>query len=192
MVDHVFSLYETLTQIPLIIRHPLRFAADTVDQRRVQLTDLFPTILDCAGIDTGKYPSQGRNLLDKTFSSEDGVVICEYDYPLQAINAFAPQDRDNSALEPYRRDLKSVTMNGRKLIWASDGKHELYDLERDPNETKNLIDSEAFRKIRLLLARRLERAVAQSVQMRAAGSATPTDTLDEDTREALRALGYLD
>ena len=192
MVDHVFSLHETLTQIPLIIRYPLRFGANTVDERRVQLTDLFPTILDCAGIDPGKYASQGRNLLDETLSSEDGVVICEYDYPLQAINAFAPQDRDNPALEPYRRDLKSVTMNGCKLIWASDGKHELYDLERDPNETKNLIDSEAFHEIRLSLARRLERAVAQSIQMRAAGSATPTETLDEDTREALKALGYLD
>ncbi len=192
MVDHVFSLYETLTQIPLIIRYPLRFGANTVDERRVQLTDLFPTILNCAGIDTGKYPSQGRNLLDETFSSEEGLVICEYDYPLQALNSFAFHDQDNPALEPYRRELKSVTLNGCKLIWASDGRHELYDLERDPNETENLIDSEAFREIRRSLARRLERTVAEGVQMRAEGSATPTEALDEDTREALKALGYLD
>ena len=34
--------------------------------------------------------------------------------------------------------MRSIRGEGRKLIWASDGRHELYDLEADPTEQVNL------------------------------------------------------
>lgn len=39
------------------------------------------------------------------------------------------------------RRLASVEADGMKYLWASDGRHELYDLTADPNELSNLVEA---------------------------------------------------
>ena len=51
-------------------------------------------------------------------------------------------------LRPYLRRIRSLTRDGLKFIWGSDGKHELYDLDRDPDELTNLVDSESHAAVR--------------------------------------------
>lgn len=73
-----------------------------------------------------------------------------------------------------------------KLIQSSDGKRELYDLARDPEEEKNLVDvapekeSEMFRLVIELFT--LENS---------SGEDGLPQELDEDTRARLKALGYI-
>ncbi len=47
-------------------------------------------------------------------------------------------------LEPYMRRLRCVESGGMKLIWGSDGRHELYSTEDDPDETTNLVHDPAL------------------------------------------------
>ena len=40
----------------------------------------------------------------------------------------------------WNRWIKAVIIDNYKYIWSSDGRDELYDLSRDPDEQKNLIE----------------------------------------------------
>ena len=46
LMSHAYSLHDTLIRVPLIMRYPERFPAGQRVTQQVQLTDLFPTILD--------------------------------------------------------------------------------------------------------------------------------------------------
>ena len=71
-----------------------------------------------------------------------------------------------------------------KYIQSSDGRHELYDLERDPRETSNLIDRESER------AARMDAALRARIPPDMANRAAPR--LSPEEREELRELGYLE
>jgi arylsulfatase A-like enzyme len=193
-MDHVFSLYESTTRIPLLVRYPPRFPPGSTAENPVQLTDIFPTVLDLAGIGAAAYPSQGRSLLGEI--PRDREVLCEYYYPRQAINGYRSlTDRRSPRLAPYRRRIKSLTSGDMKLIHGSDGRDELYDLRRDPGELTNIIDSpEEAATVRGLEAR-LSELVERWGSQRSAGepeAGAPDAKLDEATKEALRSLGYLE
>ena len=69
----------------------------------------------------------------------------------------------------------------------SEGKHRLYDLGSDPRERVDLIDS------RPEDAHRLAEALATSLAaLPEPLPAAAPQTIDEETREALERLGYLD
>lgn len=189
-MDHVFSLYESTTKVPLIIHYPELFPAGSEDYRTVQLTDIFPTVLTLAGIDKTKYPCQGHDLLANTIA-EDRVVFCEYYYPKQAIEVFPKKHKDHPALGKYLRQLRSVIAGNMKFIWGSDGKHELYDLGKDPGERINLIGQEGHSDLVQALAARLVDMVGTYHRESGDISITPQDAVDDTTREALRGLGYL-
>jgi Sulfatase len=54
LVGHFFSVYETVAHVPLVVRHP-GLPAGRVE-RPVQSLDLFPTVLEAAGVDPGPLP----------------------------------------------------------------------------------------------------------------------------------------
>jgi hypothetical protein len=67
-------------------------------------------------------------------------------------------------------------------------KEELYDLARDPGETKDILagtDAGAFRS-------RVRAFLEEVRTRRGAGEAAGAIVLDEEMRDRLRALGYLD
>jgi len=90
------------------------------------------------------HPSQGRNLLDK-YDGRD--VFCEYYYPKMVLGLFGDR-KGIAALGKYKRRLKCVISNNIKLIFSSDGKHELYDLLNDPDELDNLINEAKYSKVK--------------------------------------------
>jgi arylsulfatase A-like enzyme len=197
-MGHVFSLYETTTKIPLLVRYPPLFASGSTVESPVLLNDVFPTVLALAGIDDTGHPSHGQNLLGELPS--DRAVLCEYYYPRQTIDRYRRvEDRNSPKLAPYRRRIRSLTVGGAKLIWGSDGRSELYDLRADPAELVNLIDSPGHRETARALEERLADLVEQyrgarpdTLEWRRAESEEPEARLDPATREALRSLGYLE
>ena len=89
-----------------------------------------------------------------------------------------------------------------KLIWGSDGVHELYDLFRDPDESQDLIDEPDHAGTRDALLLRLSSFVdrhggstpipkwspdAESE----AGATADEQQLDPETIRQLKELGYL-
>ena len=192
-VDHVFTLFETTTKIPMIVHGPGLFSAGGTDDSPVQLTDIFPTVLDLAGVDTSDFPSHGYSLLGDG-PPRDRDIFSEYYYPAQVLSCFGREEfRESPMLRPYMRRIRSLTRGDLKFIWGSDGKHELYDLARDPDELTNLVDSQPHAAARREME---EELTAWYRDLRpnegAAEHEDDTDQLDEETKEALRSLGYLE
>lgn len=187
LMDHVFSLYESTTKVPLIIHDPAHFKGNERESRSVQLTDLFWTLLERAGIEQAERSAHGRSLTDLR---GDRPVFCEYYYPKQALLAIGDKAQQASRLDPYRRRLKSIQKDGLKLIWGSDGRHELYDLKTDANELSNLIEDEAYAarcaQLEQLLAAVLVRLAPSEGSEHEGREADP----DDETLRALRKIGY--
>jgi arylsulfatase A-like enzyme len=186
-MEHYFSLHETTVRIPLMIHYPDLFAPGAEDTQPTQLTDLFPTLMNHLGLDPGE--AQGIDLLDPT-ARTNRPLLCEFYWPAQALHAYG-EDWDEPALNRWKRHLRAVIYGGDKLIWASDGDHELYDLAEDPEELHNLIAApEAADKteaLTVLMNSLIARYGTDStVDLKPGGP-----ELDEETLEALRALGYV-
>ena len=92
---------------------------------------------------------------------------------------------------PWIRALRALYVGDLKYIWASDGRHELYDLSEDPGERSNLLTG---RKLEDLAEDSPERRIVQELRARLDGIRSPGPfnevEPDEETLEALRALGY--
>lgn len=191
-VDHVFSLHQPLVRVPLIVHEARHFIGGKTDSRPVQLLDLFPTVLSIVGIESGKYAVHGQDLVDGAIAP-DRPLYLEYHNPKQTFNALGKRAaEDYLKLEPYHRALRAVIQDDMKFIWSSDGQHEFYDLKNDPNEMVELSSLDAFR------ARREElHALLNDFVNTYHGDGLPTDPItseiaDDETREALRALGYIE
>jgi len=190
-VDHVFTLYESTTKIPLVVRQPGRFEPGE-DARHVQLVDIFPTVLAAAGIGESDYPSDGLDLADDAWQ-ESRTTFCEYYYPEQVLQCYRDgRVRQAPALRPYLRRIRSVTNGGMKLVWGSDGRHELYNLAGDPRETTNLIGRDDYAPALASLLLELDAIVGGRGEPTRRGGVSYADTLDEATRDAMRSLGYLE
>lgn len=121
--------YDPAIRVPLIVSWPGRVAADVRSRALVELTDLAPTLLEAAGLSIAKR-MQGRSLWplltgERDTDSHRDDIYCEY------YNA-KPWHRDPAA------HATTVRTHTHKLV-AVHGLNtgELYDLERDPDETQN-------------------------------------------------------
>jgi len=192
-MDHLFSLFETTTKIPFIVRQPELFGAGVVENAPVQLTDVFPTVLEIAGVGADDFPSHGHSLLGDA-PPDDREIFTEYYHPMFVLSGFRrAEHRQSPLLEPYLRRIRSLIRGDMKLIWGSDGRHELYDLASDPDELVNIIDSDSHAEVRRDMEARLnELLLTMDSGEETESSMDDLDELDEATREALRSLGYLE
>ena len=192
-MDHVFSLYQTTVKVPLLIRAPSWFTPNSRHEGPVQLTDIPPTILGIVGLDSPEVRFQGHNLLEGR-ANPDRVILCEYYKPVQATRAMRGviTRANGENLRRYDRRLRAVIRHNLKLIWGSDGLHELYDLNRDPNELHNLLDQPEYAAAQKDLLGALMAATAEYVRAPSNEGGDARGILDKKTRDALRSLGYLD
>jgi len=179
LMGHIFSLYQPVVRVPLLIRYPEAFANGSRVSAPVSLVDVMPTLLDLLGAPAPEG-LQGRSFLPGTEVREFNVA--EYVAPqLDVLRRRFPKF-DCSA---YDRQLRAAIEGDWKLIWSSRGDHELYDLRQDPAESRNLIAS------RPDVARRLEEKLAAWVAANGGGSAERASDIDRDTLERLSGLGYI-
>jgi choline-sulfatase len=169
---HGYFLYESTLHVPLVFRGPGVLAGTRVETL-TRSVDLFPTLLELAGIPEGDAPNRaGRSLVPALRGGR-----------LQDEPAFA------ESLLPLVHfgwsDLRMVRDGRWKYILAP--RPELYDLDRDPAESHNLAEQEPARAraLRAGLEGRL-RAEKQAASGDAARASVPPDLL-----EKLGALGYL-
>ena len=195
-VNHVFSVHETTIQIPMIIRYPAQIEAGSEDDRGAQLLDLFPTILQVAGIERNEDRHHG---LDLFRSWEDPrPIFSEYYRPEQAIGKiYKTANRTvKKRLKPFRRRVRSVIESDWKFIWGSDGRHELYDLSEDPNELENLIDrpgsAPRAKSLQAKLTGLIVRYSAGPERATTSQKRNAPPPLDAESEAALRKLGYID
>ncbi len=170
------GLYDTSTHVPLVVHHPDhepdRFSG------LVQLPDIAPTILDYAGIDISD------DVRANVLPAEREYVFAEsIEHRMQMIRTdrwklIVPQD---------------VAYLQSRAWYGGDGSPELYDLDADPGETKNVAAEhpDVLSRLEEKLADELEaqEATASSGSSREVGI---DDDDMEDIKSRLGALGYAD
>lgn len=137
-------MYDVSMQSPLLVRWPSRVRAGTISNSMIQNIDYAPTFLDLAGIDppdwmqgisfkpllTGKMKTLPRNELYYHY----------YEYPI----------------DHYVVPHLGIRNNKYKLIYFyTVNEWELYDLEKDPAEQRNLINSPFLKELIRQLKTRL-------------------------------------
>ncbi len=183
MFDHQYSLYDTVLRVPLVIHDPRRFEPGR-DPRPVLNLDLFPTLLEIAGLPV-PAGTRGVSLLQPL---EQRVRIAE-EPALTRIGMDLVRKRhpdwDASA---YPRRLRAFVDARHKYIWASDGRHALFDLSSDPGEEFDLMQRDPER------ASQLDRALAARVATLTPCESGAEVVSDDDAteRRLLEELGYIE
>ncbi|MBU0483628.1 MAG: sulfatase-like hydrolase/transferase [Proteobacteria bacterium] len=121
-IDHGFSLYEELIQVPLIIRMP-KITGST--KNLVRTIDIMPTILDLLKIKTPQSQAQMEGVSLQPLMKGETLEL----------DGFAETDY---LLQSFKRSI--TTNDGWKFIISLDtDERELYDLNHDPDEQKNVL-----------------------------------------------------
>lgn len=138
-------MYEESFRTPLLIRYPKEIKKGTVINALVQNLDFAPTFLDYAGI---KAPQemQGESfrklVAGKTKKWRDAVYYTYYEYP---------------AVHMVKRHYGVATDRYKLIHFYYDiDEWEMYDLETDSMEMKNIYDDPAYADIREKLHKKLD------------------------------------
>ncbi len=128
-------LYEGGIRVPMIVRWPGFVKPGQVTDVPVISTDFYPTLLDVAGVDApANYPMDGESLLPiiKNGSTLNrNAIFWHFPAYLQA----------GGTRELRTTPAGAIRRGNYKLIeFFEDGRLELYDLQNDIGETKNLAE----------------------------------------------------
>jgi arylsulfatase A-like enzyme len=136
LMAHGYCLYDTVIHVPLIIHYPNSMAVPSRVEHQVQTVDLLPTILTMLG-DTSSETFRSLQGYDLLSSTRRDFTIAEQAHPdlSQFKERFPGAD-----VSKYDRALKMIRTENYKYVWSSDGNHEIYDLQADPDELCNIIE----------------------------------------------------
>jgi choline-sulfatase len=169
---HGFFVYETTLHVPLIVRGP-RVTPGTRVNGITRSIDVMPTVLDLLGLADATPVVSGRSLA-----------------PALTGKALADEPTFAESLTPLIHygwsDLRALRDGRWKFILAP--RPELYNLDRDPGELKNLVDEEPTR------ARAYRSGIEQQLRLEQAarrGAEPAAAAVPPDMLEKLGALGYV-
>ena len=165
---HSYFIYQGAVKVPLIFKLP-----GTQKPKRIKklagLIDIVPTICSLLGIEK---PENAKGVdLSKNFETETSddkrYVFCESFYPT-IYNA---------------NPLLGIVSDKFKYIQTT--KPELYDLQNDPNETRNLVDK--MKNQARIMQHELKQILKQQVRINNQSKLQ----LDQNARKRLESLGYV-
>jgi arylsulfatase A-like enzyme len=169
---HGNQLYDEVIQVPMIVRFPGRLEPER-SKEPVMLVDVFPTVLGLLGLPNSLPTVDGRNAFDPARSRQRPVFS------------------EHWRFEGGEYVSRAVSRDGMKLTETNDatqGKRdaELYDLQADPREQRNLLPAaaggqKAAADLKALLA---------AFEPEKPFAVAPAVDVDRSTEERLRALGY--
>ena len=166
---HGLFIYESTTRVPLIVRTPYELPAGQRVRSVVRSEDVMPTVLELVG---ARPPDgiQGRSLASLISGNATDLNLDAYSESLYARNHYGWSE------------LRALRSGRFKYIATT--RPELYDLERDPREERNLFDER--RSLADRMAQELDRLAVELP-----GETSGPSVVDPETRERLAALGYI-
>ena len=167
---HAFFVYDATLHVPMIISAPEKELKSKVVMEQARSVDIFPTLLQLAGIDVPE-DVQGRSLLHLIFSSSN------LEPPPSYAEAYYPQYHFG-----WSR-LLSLRTSSYKYIDAP--KPELYDLKKDPAELENVYAAHKD------IASKMKQDLLKISEVKAHEAKMVPGAIDAETHEKLAALGYI-
>jgi arylsulfatase A-like enzyme len=176
--EHGRFPYDATVRVPLLVRWPRHGGAGRVVETPVSLLDVVPTILDVASLPP-LIDAAGTSLLPLIRGDADGrapPVFTEAGYA--GGRMYSVRNRRHKLIH-VPKPAQQETMQGTPF--------ELYDVIADPNERENLVgvDVETTRQMAKVM---LEWLTHSNVSQ---GQNAKKVEPDLQTREAMRALGYI-
>jgi arylsulfatase A-like enzyme/Tfp pilus assembly protein PilF len=168
---HGFFIYQSTMRVPFFIRAPFRLTHARRIADPVRTVDLFPTVLDLVGVPIPKGIA-GVSLVPLMTGARPRLDLEVYAEALYPLHHFGWSE------------LRAWRAGQYKVIDAP--RPELYDLDRDPDETTNLYDSR--KSVADVMIARL-RSQENDDPAKQAAQAAPE--VDSETRARLAALGYV-
>lgn len=125
------NMYDHSIRVPTAIRYPKLLKPGTVIDETVTNMDWFPTLLELAGVDLpAETKIHGRSfvpLMKNKSQNWNNDLYCEY----------STQHQSKTHMRMYRTEEWKLIRD-----FLNPERHELYDLQNDPAETTNLINSD--------------------------------------------------
>jgi arylsulfatase A-like enzyme/tetratricopeptide (TPR) repeat protein len=169
--SHGYFIYDYAIHVPLIVVAPLQGLQDKRVGCQVGTVDVFPTVLELAGLDRGSEV-QGRSLVPVMFRPRSGRDVAVY------AESMAPNIQ--FGWSPLR------LLRTSRYKYIDSPKAELFDLGADPGETTNVLAGDPD------VARMMKDDLGALVERTSRGAPTPqAANLDKETMERLSALGYV-
>ena len=195
---HGFFLYDETIHVPLAIKLPgagptgknstEKSAAGKRIERRVQLVDVLPTILQVAGVAVPKEV-QGESLLGlmtMTMTPATATAPAE-----STVSAAAPETPERPAYAETEYAHRAYgwsslrALRTGKYLYIDAPRRELYDQSADPKEEHNLLSTSAA--VTGALAGQLD----TFLQNTSSGREAPKLVVDPEAQRKLAALGYV-
>ncbi len=168
-VDHGLYVYDVTMKVPFIFCSPKHLPQELVIESRVRSIDIMPTILDILKIKVSKEV-QGESLLSY-ITGRKNEDLSSY------IETYSPRETYGWS------ELVGVIADEWKYIKAP--KPELYNLQTDPKEERNLIKEE--KRIAVSMIEKLDKMIEKYSSKKAPGK----KRLTREEEAKLRSLGYL-
>jgi arylsulfatase A-like enzyme len=187
---HKNNLYVESVRVPLIIK-PAGKTRPFRDGRPVSLVDVYPTVLDIAGVGEGRPPHHGHSLLEP-YSGAPIYFELNTSWSMRARTKGEKWREVKRWLALREGQLKAIDM---KTVETHPGRekrslHQLFDVVRDPRETTPL-GAEYADTLSAMLQRLAEwdentRELGRVLGERGQADLSPAEI------QRLRAIGYLD
>ena len=168
---HGFFVYNSVTHVPFIIRAPFGATRGRRVADPVRAVDLMPTVLDLVGV---RQPDRlsGTSLIPLMTGARSELALDAYSEAMYPLHHYGWSD------------LRALRAGRYKLIDAP--RPELYDVDRDPQESTNLFaERQALGERMMAQLRSLEDRFNKTT------AELPAADVDPEARERLAALGYV-
>lgn len=187
-MDHGVKIYNEAIHVPLIFHFPSGENSPWIENKPVELVDIFPTIAGLLGVDlpTEAGKGRGRSLVAE-LSREEGTFTRDRMEEKLAFSRRTPLDDPDELGETWEPgDLYCLQDGNFKYFYRTEGEPEFYDLRTDPHETNNLVGKggECESALRAAILDRIN-------EVTPTGEDFGPVLVDWKTKESLRALGYL-
>lgn len=139
-------MYEESLRIPLMVRYPREVEPGSVDGHIVSNVDLAPTFLALAGLPTPR-DMHGRSI----------VPLLQGQAPADWRQSFYYHFYEFPAVHSVRRHYGVRTDRYKLIHYYRLGEWELFDLQKDPRELRNVYNEPAYRPVVSKLNAELQR-----------------------------------
>jgi len=186
--------YITCSGVPLIVRFPGRMTASVTDgEPLVSTLDIMPTLLALAGAPIPAH-CEGRDLLGSAggLTAQYGITEGK-SHGVYDGGSFALRDARYQLVvtDAARRTNQNDWSSSRWIMFepGSPSRYELYDLESDPFELKDIAQEQPEVLERLRQAAKAH--AAHTGMLNPSAAQAPGAALSEETKDYLEAQGYL-